>query len=54
MMVAYLRMSAVYVCNAGNQLGDEGDAAIGDGIKLCPQMTRVNLTGKLRGHERGV
>ena len=40
----------VSVCDAGNDLGAEGGAAIGEGIKSCPALTKVDLKGKLRGH----
>ena len=51
-MGAGLGMGAmcVSVCDAGNDLGPEGGAAIGEGIKSCPALTKVGLDCKLRGH----
>ena len=45
-------MSAVCVsvCDAGNDIGPKGGAAIGEGIKSCPRLTELMLGGKLRGH----
>ena len=40
----------VSVCDADNDLGAEGGAAIAEGIKFCPALTEVDLGGKLRGH----
>ena len=45
---------SISVWTAGNKLGVEGSAAIGDGIKSCPQLTWLdlssNLMGPLEGH----
>ena len=51
-MVAGLGMSAmcVSVSDAANNIGPEGGAAIGEGIKSCPRLTELMLEGKLRGH----
>ena len=40
----------VSVCDAANNIGPEGGAAIGEGIKSCPQLTELMLERKLRGH----
>ena len=40
----------VSVCDAGNEIGPEGGAAIAEGIKSCPALTKLGLEGKLRGH----
>ena len=54
-MGAGLGMSAmrVSVCDADNNLGPEGGAAIGEGIKSCPRLTVLKLERKLRGHAVG-
>ena len=41
------------VCNAGNELGAEGGAAIGDGIKSCPHLSRLILDSEFRGSRGG-
>ena len=50
-MGAWLGMSAmcVSVCDADNGIGPEGGAAIAEGIKSCPALTKVDLKSKLRG-----
>ena len=50
-----MTMSAISLClsNAGNHLGEEGGSAIADGIKSCPQLTVLNLSGKLMGPREG-
>ena len=52
---ALMTMSAISLClsNAGNQINEEGGSAIGDGIKSCPQLTVLDLSGKLMGSREG-
>ena len=49
----YCVYARVCVCNAGNELGEEGSAAIGDGIKSCPELTELNLSSNLRKSRGG-
>ena len=52
---ALVNMNAIgpFLCYAGNELDAEGGAAIGDGIKSCPELTELNLSSKLTGTRMG-
>ena len=55
-----MTMSAISLClsNAGISIGTanngvEAGAAIGDGIKSCPQLTVLEISSKLMGPREG-